>query len=231
MRFNVINLIDVWNKDTEDRVIHYLPSSYAVEKERLFPENSNICDLGGGSGSDSLYFASKGHKVTLIDISDVALDRARKKSEELGLKSSIDFIQCDISNGDLPLIDSSFDIIYSRMALHYFRSETLTHIFREIYRSLRAGGRAYITLKSPDDITEIQYLMRSAEEIGNGEFNDNGLIKTRYSIKNLEKIVQITNCNFTKTSISKYIEYINLATNKTRSGAEKLVLNEIHLKK
>ena len=43
-------------------------SQYAQDKERLFPRGSIVCDLGGGTGEDILYFLKQGHSVVLFEI-------------------------------------------------------------------------------------------------------------------------------------------------------------------
>ena len=35
-------------------------SVYAEEKEKLFPRGSIVCDLGGGTGDDAIYFLRNG---------------------------------------------------------------------------------------------------------------------------------------------------------------------------
>src|SRR3989304_8403738 len=70
-------------------------SNYAQEKEKLFPRNAIICDLGGGSGSDAIYFLKNGHRIILLDISQFALEVAQKKAKELGLEKGLVVRQID----------------------------------------------------------------------------------------------------------------------------------------
>ncbi len=71
-----------WNKSVLERPKDRNASNYAMDKEKLFPRNSIVCDLGGGDGIDSLYFIEKGHKVYLYDISDLALKLAVERAKE-----------------------------------------------------------------------------------------------------------------------------------------------------
>ena len=61
------------------------PSSYAKEKEKLFPRSSLIIELGGGTGEDAIYFLKQGHSVVILDISEFALRVAEEKAKRLSL--------------------------------------------------------------------------------------------------------------------------------------------------
>jgi len=82
----------------------------------LFPRNSVVLDLGGGTGSDAIYFSQKGHIVTVCDISDFALTQVAEKAESLGLH--IKTVQSNLMDGEIHFEDDSFEIVYSRLALH-----------------------------------------------------------------------------------------------------------------
>lgn len=61
-------------------------------------------------GQDTLSLARMGAHVTGVDLSDVAIDKARELAAELGLDAS--FINCDIYS--LPeQLDKKFDIVYT----------------------------------------------------------------------------------------------------------------------
>ena len=54
--------------------------------DSYIPNNSlDIIDIGGGPGRYSFYLASKGHRVTLLDLSKHNIDTAKEKSKELGI--------------------------------------------------------------------------------------------------------------------------------------------------
>jgi len=183
----MMDLQDFWNKNSARIPDAKGHSLYAADKEATFPRNANVCDLGGETGTDSIYFAEKGHTVVLVDIADEPLTKAEVRANELGFADRLKTAQCDFSEGILPLDNESFDIVYSRLALHYFESKTLSRLFAEIYRILRPGGQTYLTLKSPDDAAEMDFLATTATEQEEGVFNEDDRIKTRYTIERLEK--------------------------------------------
>src|SRR3989304_4329281 len=120
-------------------------SKYAQDKEKLFPRNAVVVDLGGGTGNDALYFLQKGHRVILLDISEFALTTAQEKAKASNLGAKLVARQVDFGLTNLPLKDDSVDVFYSRISLHYFPADQTVRIFQDIYRALRSGGSAFLT--------------------------------------------------------------------------------------
>lgn len=223
------DLKDFWNKNTARIPENKGHSVYAAEKERHFPRNSAVCDLGGGTGTDSLYFASKGHNVVLVDIADEALAKAKAHAKEQGVK--LQTAQCDFSAGRLPLESESCDVVYSRLALHYFKSQILSQLFAEIYRTLRPGGRTFLTLKSPDDAAEMNFLATTADEQEKGVFNENGRIKTRYTIEQLKEILANADIPEDHYNVVSYTEKLGNDNDVVKSGNAEFVVNEVSIRK
>jgi ubiquinone/menaquinone biosynthesis C-methylase UbiE len=172
-------------------------SVYAEEKEKLFPRGSVVCDLGGGTGDDAIYFLRKGHRVILFDISDFALKVAQKKAKDEGLEKVLVAKQVDFGLHELPLNNDSVDIAYSRISLNYFPTEETIGIFSAIFKALKPGGSAYITLKSQDDEEEMEYLRESAVEYEPGVYIENGQLRSRFSVEELKDMLA-------KAEISNY---------------------------
>ena len=225
------NLQQYWNKSSATIPDDKDPSAYAIEKEQLFPRQSVVCDLGGGSGTDSLYFASKGHTVKLVDISDVALDRAKSVAENKGLTTTIETFQSNLGEATIPLQSDTCNVIYSRLALHYFKSDTLTKLLAEVYRVLKAGGKAYITVKSPDDTAEMEYLKQQATEVEDGVFDEDGYLKTRFSMAQLQTVLANTGIPEGNSSVKRHTEDLGGRKDKVKSGNTQLTVNEIEITK
>jgi ubiquinone/menaquinone biosynthesis C-methylase UbiE len=225
------DLQSYWDKSSSTIPTDKDPSNYAIEKEKNFPKSAVICDLGCGSGADSLFFAAKGHSVKLIDISEVALERARTAAEKQKLSSLIETFQCNLSDGRLPLVSSSCDVVYSRLALHYFRSDILTQLFSEIYRLLTPAGNAYITIKSPDDAQEMAFLRSTSDEEQEGVFLEGDYVKTRFTQDQLKTMLNAAGLADKTFQIKKYVEYFTGKKDKVKSGNAELVLTEILITK
>lgn len=224
-------LQEFWNHNSARIPDDKGESIYAIEKEKLFPRASKVCDLGGGTGTDSIYFARKGHDVKLVDIADEPLAKANLKAEQEDLKDKITTLQCDFSGGTIPLPSNNYDVIYSRLALHYFESAILSQIFAEIYRILKEGGSTYLTLKSPDDKAEMDYLATTAIEIEAGVFDEDGRIKTRYTTERLEKIISDAGVPSAQVQVHAVTEKLGNENDIVKSGNSTFIVNEIVIRK
>jgi SAM-dependent methyltransferase len=114
------------------------PNIFAEQVIEFLPSGGTLLDLGAGQGQDSRFFAGKGFKVTSLDLSEEAEEKALQKlSPEL--KVLITVSQHDISQS-LPLKDESFNVVYAHLSLHYFDTVTTDRIMQEIHRVLKPNG-------------------------------------------------------------------------------------------
>jgi len=227
----MLDIKTYWNNSSASIPDDKDVSNYAIEKEKLFPRESVICDLGGGTGADALYFLQKGHQVTLIDVSDLALSKALTTARNLGFEDLIKTKQHDLNTGQLPLQADTYDVVYSRLALHYFRSAILSQLISGIYAALKSNGVAYLTLKSPDDQAEMKYLEETSAKLEDGVFDEDGHIKTRFNIKQLEQILLSADLPKGAFKIRRCIEKLDGRKDKVKSGSTQLLINEIELHK
>lgn len=103
-----------------------------------------VLEIGCGLGTDGAQFAEAGAEYTGVDLTEAAVDLARKRFELFNLSGK--FRTADAENLDFP--DESFDLVYSHGVLHH-TPETAKAI-REIHRVLRPGGRAMVMLYHRD---------------------------------------------------------------------------------
>lgn len=119
-----------WEKETSSQMQHFI---------KYLKPNYLILDAGCGSGRDSLFLATKGYKVIGIDISKIAIKKAKIRAKEEGLT-----IQFDIGNLDkLPYKNEQFDAIYSGYTLQHTNLESSS---RELARVVKKGRIAYIVM-------------------------------------------------------------------------------------
>jgi tellurite methyltransferase len=62
------------------------PAKFLAENFDYLKADSNILDMGMGEGRNAVFLAGKGHKVTGIDISSVAIKKAYHLAREFGVK-------------------------------------------------------------------------------------------------------------------------------------------------
>jgi ubiquinone/menaquinone biosynthesis C-methylase UbiE len=99
-----------------------------------------VLEIGCGLGTDGAQFAEAGADYTGVDLTEAAVDLARKRFELFDLPGK--FQTEDAEN--LSFHDESFDLVYSHGVLHH-TPETAKAI-REVHRVLRPGGRAMVML-------------------------------------------------------------------------------------
>ena len=85
------------------------PSSFLVEHAHLLPARGRALDVAGGAGRNAVWLAKRGLDVTLIDISEVALERAERKAQTTGVTEHIRFLQADLDDAELPA--PTFDLV------------------------------------------------------------------------------------------------------------------------
>ena len=96
----------------------------------------DACVLGSGDNLVVFALAGMGAKVTSVDISQVQLDTATARVEELGL--DVSFLRADVT--DLgALEDESFDLVYTGGHVAVWVSD-LEKYYSEACRVLRRGG-------------------------------------------------------------------------------------------
>ena len=98
-------------------------------------------DVGCGEGTDALWLASAGWEVTAVDISNVALDRARAEDRE----QRVTWRRADLSSW-LPPVDS-YDLVVAQF-LHVPPSARAL-VFEGLTRAVRVGGTLLFCAHAP----------------------------------------------------------------------------------
>lgn len=125
------------------------PSIFAKLAIDYFPSTGIILELGAGQGQDSYFFAEHGYKVVSTDLEITAQEFAKAKLTTI-LKDHLSFEKVDIRE-ELPFKDSTFEIVYAHLAIHYFNYETTVRLFAEIQRILKPGGICAFLVNSVHD--------------------------------------------------------------------------------
>src|SRR5258706_7692287 len=130
------------------RHFYELVEAHRYTKEWHIPEAADfagarglkVLEIGCGLGTDGAQFAEAGADYTGVDLTEAAVELARRRFELFNLPGS--FQTADAEN--LSFLDNSFDLVYSHGVLHH-TPETEKAI-QEIHRVLRPGGRAVVML-------------------------------------------------------------------------------------
>lgn len=94
------------------------------EIELLLPNKGKILEISCGNGADAIDLTNKGFDVTTTDNCQEYVDHVNK------------YVKCikHDTRDIFPFHNKSFDLVYSRLGLHYFTKEELLKIFTEISR-------------------------------------------------------------------------------------------------
>lgn len=116
------------------------PSSHLkrlVEEQVLRP--CRVLELGCGTGVNAVYLAGQGFDVTALDVAPTALQAARERAEQAGVK--VRWIQADVLN---PPALEPFDLIFDRGCYHGVRRQNASRYVEVVKKSCRPGGHVLI---------------------------------------------------------------------------------------
>jgi SAM-dependent methyltransferase len=173
------------------------PSLCAVGAASFLAErggNGDLLDIGCGYARDSGFFATLGFRVTGVDISEVAINKARKLYPEIA------FRVMDIAAMNLQ--DGSFDVVFGNFILHLCPApEKRSEILNEAHRLLKPEGYLFISVAS---VWDADY--GEGECVGSNLFkNERGVIKYYYN----EPAVHQEFASFTLIEVREIVEEHN----------------------
>ncbi|OEU91979.1 SAM-dependent methyltransferase [Streptomyces abyssalis] len=93
-------------------------------------------DLGCGEGADAIWLARRGWRVTAVDISRIALERASRHAADAEVASRIDWVEADLGTG---FPSGSFELV----SAHFLHSEVelpREQILRAAASAVAPGG-------------------------------------------------------------------------------------------
>lgn len=120
--------------ETEQRWSGHHNGPLGVETAHLLP--GSALDVGCGEGADAIWLATQGWTVTGLDISEVALERARRAADGAGV--DVVFVQGDIAHDDTSARLGPFDLV----SVHYpaFRKAAGAPVERALLGAVAPGG-------------------------------------------------------------------------------------------
>ena len=95
-------------------------------------KTTEVLDLCCGAGQTTRFLVKYSDRVTGLDVSPVALERAKKNVPQANYVEGL--------AQKMPLTDNQFDLVHTSSALHEMTPEELQQILQEVYRVLKPEG-------------------------------------------------------------------------------------------
>lgn len=132
-----------WNRLTQGLcAVEYASTLRLIRK--YFPANGKICDIGSGPGRYSLELARMGYRVTLLDLADRLLVRARQEFAQAGLDAD-DFVLGTATDLGCFSNRSYHAALMLGPLIHLTATRDRRIALRELHRILVPGGTAIVS--------------------------------------------------------------------------------------
>ena len=137
-----------WNERYAARETPWDSGRSSVELQRLLTQFKvapcRTLEIGCGTGTNAVYLAQKGFKVTGVDLAPVAIEQASQKATEAGVV--IDFRVVDLTNPASSFLElAPFDFVFDPGVYHVIRRKALNGLLNTLQRVTRPGS-LYIAL-------------------------------------------------------------------------------------
>ena len=135
-------------------------SRFLRRDQKVDLNNKKILDLGYGNGKNSFYIADQGlgNEIIGIDISETALNYARKISKEKNIRSV--FYKQSIGV-KFPFEDESFDIVLDITSSNSLTESERKVYLNETYRVLKSAGFLFVRALCKNGDKNAQTLLKT----------------------------------------------------------------------
>ncbi len=168
-----------------------------------------IIDIGCGSGTISLYLASKGYKVKGIDISKKAIKACRESAESIGLTN----VEFEVSHFPRDVLKGKYDLVFFSEVIEHLPDDELA--LKKIYKLLNPHGVLFLSTPSKNaPLYRIGLAKKFDKEVGHlrrytvGELEEK-LKRNKFSVKKIYKKESVLrNFLFLNPVAGKFIRFI-----------------------
>ena len=133
-----------WNGRYRDAGDDYLfgiePNHFLARRAHLFQDGHTALSVADGEGRNSVWLAEQGLKVTAVEISPIAVAKARKLAAGRGV--AVNFMVADLLALDWPpaALENEFDWVVG-IFIQFASPDERLRQFAAMKRATRAGGR------------------------------------------------------------------------------------------
>lgn len=131
-----------------------------MELEALGGISGEVLDIGCGLGDNAIFLASRGHSVTGLDGSSVAIEQAHNRAAAAGVQ--VTFGVADAT--DLTAYPAQFDTVVDSALYHCLDDDARLAYATELHRATRPGARWHLYCFSDGNINGVIAPMGSVSE-------------------------------------------------------------------
>ena len=124
-----------WDTQRHDKHLEQVLAEYSIEP-------CTTLELGCGTGTNAIWLAERGFRVTALDVSSVAIEMAREKASREG--ATVEFLTADILTDKIP--GAPFAFAFDRGCFHSFDELPDGVAYAEGVRGCLADGGLWLSL-------------------------------------------------------------------------------------
>lgn len=145
----------IWSKRYRDAGDEYLfgtePNRFLAHRRELLQDGRSALSVADGEGRNSVWLAEQGLAVTAIEISAVALEKARRLA--IGRQVEVTFVQADMLAPSWPPAElhNAFDWVFG-IFIQFVGPEWRTRQFEVLKQVTAPGGRILLQGYTPKQL-------------------------------------------------------------------------------
>jgi len=144
---------------SEEYIFGTSPNVFLTSQERYLPAGARVLAVADGEGRNGVWLALRGCKVSSVDISPVAIEKAKKlaRDHEVG----IEFAVADLMEWEWP--EATFDAI-ACIFIQFASPRMRKSLFDGFSKALRPGG---VLIMEGYGVKQLQYTSGGPKELEN----------------------------------------------------------------
>lgn len=142
---------DAWDARyrSEEYIFGTKPNAFLASQEEHLAAGTRVLAVADGEGRNGVWLAQRGCKVCSVDISPMAIEKAKKLAVDRG--AHIDFAIADLMEWEWP--EAAFDVVVC-IFIQFASPRMRKKLFDGFWRTLRPGG---VVIMEGYGVKQLQY--------------------------------------------------------------------------